>query len=154
MKLKKLALLFMSAFAITSLAGCGQKDDGEIDIDGDTIIFKNVNITFSNVITGTDNSYLTSLVNQFNTEFKGQIKVTASAVQPADLYDNLPTTTAYKKNSDVTLMHAERVLQFAGQKADDGTSKYFRELEDIMTLAKIELKASDFPEQGNRHTDR
>ena len=147
MKLKKLALLFMSAFAITSLAGCGQKDEGEIDIDGDTIIFKNVNITFSNVITGTDNSYLTSLVNQFNTEFKGQIKVTASAVQPADLYDNLPTTTAYKKNSDVTLMHAERVLQFAGQKASDGTSKYFRELEDIMTLAKIELKASDFPEQ-------
>ena len=141
-------MLFMAATAMMALAGCGKSgDSGEIIIDGDEIVFKNVNITFSNVITGTDNSYLTNLVNQFNTEFKGQIKVSASAVQPADLYDNLPTTTAYKKNPDVSLVHAERVLQFAGQKNADGTSKYFRELEDIMTLAKIELKGEDFPEQ-------
>ncbi len=121
--MKKLALLFIAATSLMALAGCGNKSEGEIIINEGDITFKNVNITFSNVITGTDNSYLTTLVNQFNTEFKGQIKVAASAVQPADLYDNLPTTTAYKKNADVCLIHAERVLQFAGQKNDEGTSK-------------------------------
>ena len=147
--MKKSALLVIAP--LLALASCGggggQSSGGEMSISGDEIIFKNVNITFSNVITGTDNSYLTNLVNQFNKEFKDQIKVTASAVQPADLYDNLPTTTSYKKNSDVALIHAERVLQFAGQKGSDGKSKYFRELEDIMELAKITLKGEDFPSQ-------
>lgn len=149
---KKLVTLFIAALSLGAIVGCapagGTSDGGDMSITDDgEITFKNVNITFSNVITGTDNGYLTTLVNQFNQEFKGQIRVTASAVQPADLYDNLPTTTSYKKNADVALIHAERVLQFAGQKNADGTSKYFRELEDIMELAKIELKGEDFPEQ-------
>ncbi len=150
--MKKGKLIVGSLLCAIALAGCGggsSSSEGTISIDssGGQITFKNVNITFSNVITGTDNSYLTTLVNEFNKEFKDQIKVTANAVQPADLYDNLPTTTAYKKNADVALVHAERVLQFAGQKASDGTSKYFRELESIMDLAKIQLKAEDFPTQ-------
>lgn len=148
--MKKLALLFIAATSLMALNGCGPSTQSSEELSYDEsgeIVFKNVNITFSNVITGTDNSYLTTLVNQFNQEFKGQIKVAASAVQPADLYDNLPTTTSYKKNADVSLIHAERVLQFAGQKNNEGTSKYFRELEDIMELAKIELKGEDFPEQ-------
>ena len=146
--MKKLQLLFVASAALLSMVGCGGKTpEGQITITGDEIVFKNVNITFNNVITGTDNSYLTSLVNEFNKEFKDQIRVTANAVQPADIYDNLPTTTSYKKNPDVALIHAERVLQFAGQKNAEGTSKYFRELEDIMDLAKIQLNGDDFPEQ-------
>ncbi len=144
--MKKTTLLIITT-ALLTLSGCGGNDDGEISFDDSGITFKNVNITFSNVITGTDNSYLTALINQFNQEFSGQIKVAASAVQPADLYDNLPTTTSYKKNADVCLIHAERVLQFAGQKNEEGTSKYFRELEDIMSLARISLNGEDFPEQ-------
>lgn len=149
--MKKIRVLLTSIAALMALTSCGGGGGGgggdiSIDSEGD-IVFKNVNITFSNVITGTDNSYLTQLVNQFNKEFTGQIKVAASPVQPADLYDNLPTTTSYKKNADVSLIHAERVLQFAGQKKDDGTSKYFRELEGIMDLAKIHLNGEDFPEQ-------
>ena len=145
---KKIALILATSLLL--LAGCnnGGNNEGEISIeDGGEITFKNVNITFSNVITGTDNSYLTSLVNAFNKEFQGQIKVSASAVQPGDLYDNLPTSTAYKKNADVALIHAERVLQFAGQKGTDGKSKFFRELGDIMELAKITLNGEDFPAQ-------
>lgn len=147
--MKKIKLLFIALASVALLGGCtpSNDDDGSMSMSDGEIVFKNVNITFSNVITGTDNSFLTTLINEFNNEFKGQIKVAASAVQPADLYDNLPTTTAYKKNADVCLIHAERVLQFAGQKKDDGSSKYFRELEDIMSLAKIQLNGDDFPEQ-------
>lgn len=155
--MKKIKLLFIALASVALLGGCASSDDGDgsMSMSDGEIVFKNVNITFSNVITGTDNSFLTTLINQFNQEFKGQIKVAASAVQPADLYDNLPTTTAYKKNADVCLIHAERVLQFAGQKKDDGTSKYFRELEDIMSLAKIQLNGDDFPQQvwGNMRLD-
>lgn len=147
---KKIALLV--ALPLLALSACGGGNggggDGEMSIEsGGEIVFKKVSITFSNVITGTDNTYLTTLVNQFNAEFKDQIKVQATAVQPADLYDNLPTTTSYKRNADVSLIHAERVLQFAGQKGSDGKSKYFRELEDIMDLAKIQLNGEDFPTQ-------
>lgn len=148
--MKKRPILFsLIAAAAFSLMSCGGGDDsGNIDTDDDgNIVFNNVNITFTNVITGTDNEYLTQLVNQFNEEYKGQIRVQASASQPADIYDNLPVATSYKRNPDVMLIHAERVLQFAGQTNSDGTSKYFRELEDIMELAKIELNAEDFPEQ-------
>lgn len=146
--MKKKTLFLAATVLVLTSCGGNSGDVGDMSVDsGGEITFKNVNITFSNVITGTDNTYLTALVNKFNQEFSGRIKVTASAVQPADLYDNLPTTTAYKKNSDVALIHAERVLQFAGQKASDGTSKYFRELEDIMSLAKITLNGEDFPSQ-------
>lgn len=149
MKNKIALLVALPLLALTACGGGGNNssDAGEMSVSEGEIVFKNVNITFSNVITGTDNGYLTNLVNAFNKEFKDQIKVTASAVQPADLYDNLPTTTSYKKNADVCLIHAERVLQFAGQKAADGTSKYFRELEGIMDLAKITLNGEDFPTQ-------
>lgn len=149
--MKKKILLAFAAFAtIATATACGSKNNGSGDItidDSGEIVFKNVNITFNNVITGTDNVYLTNLVKQFNEEYKGRIRVSASAVQPADLYDNLPTSTTSKRNADVALVHAERVLQFAAQKGKDGTSKYFRELEDIMKLSKIELNSADFPEQ-------
>ncbi len=150
MKKGKILLGFGLLTLISSVFSCGGNNGGggEIDFDPDgKPVFKNVNITFSNVITGTDNSFLTELVGKFNTQYKGQIKVTANAVQPADLYDNLPTSTSYKRNPDVALIHAERVLQFAGQQNSEGSSKYFRELEETMKLAQIKLEAADFPEQ-------
>ena len=142
---KRLFLIGVAALATTlATVGCGG-DEGSMDIGDDgEITFRNVNISFQHVITGTDNTYLTNLVNEFNKEHQGQIRVQAAPVQAADIYGNLPLTTSNNRNSDVMLIHAERVLQFAAQE-EDGSSRYFRELDDIMELAKVELDPNDFP---------
>lgn len=142
---KRLFLIGVAALATTlATVGCGG-DEGSMDIGDDgEITFRNVNISFQHVITGTDNTYLTNLVNEFNKEHQGQIRVQAAPVQAADIYGNLPLTTSNNRNSDVMLIHAERVLQFAAQE-EDGSSRYFRELDDIMELAQVELDPNDFP---------
>lgn len=142
---KRLFLIGVAALAATlTTVGCGG-DEGSMDIGDDgEITFRNVNISFQHVITGTDNTYLTNLVNEFNKEHQGQIRVQAAPVQAADIYGNLPLTTSNNRNSDVMLIHAERVLQFAAQE-ENGSSRYFRELDDIMELAKVELDPNDFP---------
>ena len=113
---KRLFLIGVAALATTlATVGCGG-DEGSMDIGDDgEIVFRNVNISFQHVITGTDNTYLTNLVNEFNKEHQGQIRVQAAPVQAADIYGNLPLTTSNNRNSDVMLIHAERVLQFAAQ---------------------------------------
>ena len=145
MKNKKF-IAALALIATFSLASC-QPEEGTMDIGNDgEITFRNVRLTFSHVITGTDNTYLTNLVNEFNQEHQGEIFVTQSPQEPGTLYSNLTTTTANNRNADVMLIHAERVLQFAAQEDSDGTSRYFRELDDIMEMAKIELNPTDFPQ--------
>ncbi len=148
MKHKLLTILAASS-VIFGLTACDGTDDGELTYNEEgEIVFRNVNISFQHVITGvSDQNYLIELINEFNDEYDGQIQVTATATQPEDLYDSLPLSTNNNRNADVVLMHAERVLQFAGQTNSDGTSIYFRELEDIMELAKIDLDENDFPSQ-------
>lgn len=146
MKRKLYLLGFAALLATVGATSCGGNSGGEMDVDEDgTITFRNVRLTFQHVITGTDNTYLTNLVNEFNNEYKGQITVTQAPVQAADIYGNLPLTTSNNRNADVMLIHAERVLQFAAQQESDGTSRYFRELDDIMDLANVHLNAEDFP---------
>ncbi len=146
MKKRSLILAGVAALLVGLVSCTSTNDDGDIDFDPDgKPVFRNVSLTFSHVITGTDNSYLTELVNEFNQEYQGQIVVRAASSQPTDLYANLPLTTANNRNADVMLMHAERVLQFAAQEDSDGTSRYFRELDDIMELAQVTLNPEDFP---------
>lgn len=145
MKLKK--FLIVSAIALTTgtLASCGG-DGGEMDVGEDgQITFRNVELMFTHVISGTDSDYIVDLVNQFNEEYDGQIYVNAASGQATDVYNGLPVSTSSNTNSDVMLIHAERVLQFAAQKDSDGTSRYFRELEDVMETADLTLDPNDFP---------
>ena len=144
--MKNKLFLFGSVALLGALAatGCGGQE-GTMDIGDDgEIVFRNVSLSFQHVITGTDNTYLTALVNEFNQEHQGEIRVQAAPVQAADIYTNLPITTSSNRNSDVMLIHAERVLQFAAQQ-ENGSSRYFRELDDIMELAQVELDPNDFP---------
>ena len=146
MKRKSLILAGITALMVGLVSCNSGNNEGEIDFGNDgKPVFRNVSLTFSHVITWTDNTYLTELVNEFNKEYQGQIVVRAASSQPADLYGNLPLTTANNRNADVMLMHAERVLQFAAQEDSDGTSRYFRELDDIMELAQVTLNPEDFP---------
>ena len=151
--MKKKFLMGVSAFALVGalLTSCGGNDNGGggLVTDGDgNVVFNDVEITFTHVITGTDSSYLTNLINEFNEEYEGQIEVIANSVAPNDLYTSLPNLTSFRRNADVMLIHADHVLQFAGQEGrTEGESAYFRELEEIMETAKITLDSADFPSQ-------
>lgn len=151
--MKKKFLFSLAALALigTTLASCGGDggDDGKLTTDDDgNIVYEDVEITFTHVITGTDSSYLTNLINEFNEEWEGKIEVVANSVAPNDLYTSLPNLTSFRRNADVMLIHADHVLQFAGQEGRvEGESAYFRELEDIMELSKVTLEAEDFPPQ-------
>ena len=128
MKNKLFLVGSVALLGVLAATGCGGQE-GTMDIGQDgEIVFRNVSLSFQHVITGTDNSYLTALVNEFNQEHQGEIRVQAAPVQAADIYGNLPITTSSNRNSDVMLIHAERVLQFAAQEEDG-----------------VELDPNDFP---------
>ena len=80
MKNKLFLSLFVVGLISTSLVGCGNNEDNDPSVTPDTI-----NLRFWNGFTGKDGDAMRSIVNEFNKEYKGVIKVKSDSV----VWDNL-----------------------------------------------------------------
>ena len=95
-----------------------------------------ITIEFWTVFTGDDGATLQGLINKFNDEHAGSIKVNHTAIAAADLYTKLPLAVQTGEGiPDLMIGHVERLPKLAG----DGV------LTDVEYLLENGVDAANYP---------
>ena len=132
MKIKKSLLVLStvaSIFGVTlGLCSCGNndvdddpfaldlKDDREFDDEGN-VIFEGVEIDLWTIIGDPDLSVYRTLIDNFNREYRGKIKVNYRSIGHYDFYNNLDSTWSSDRDSapDFLFMHNEKTGEYANK---------------------------------------
>ena len=115
---KRTVLLGIALTVLTSLLVACSSKQGEVGqpaagSNAAPVSAKLVELDYWNVFTGPDGQGMANLVEQFNKEFAGRIKVTAQSIPGGEYYDKIVTAVASNKAPDVGIMHVDNVQRFA-----------------------------------------
>lgn len=90
-------------------------NDVEYEDDGVTPIFAGVEVKIWSIIGDPDLSVLKNLIETFNMEHRGKIKMTLTSIGHSDFYNTLDTTwsLAPEDMPDLLLMHNEKTAEYA-----------------------------------------
>lgn len=85
-------------------------------VDGEPLFDEEVEITMWTIIGEPDLAVQRELIDQFNEEYLGMIKVTWNNLGHFEFYNNLETTWSTERDSipDILFMHNEKTIQYAG----------------------------------------
>ena len=121
---KQLLIPMLVVLSLTALTGCKKKnndssmdieEEGDIVRDGDgNVVFNNVELKLWTVTTGDDANRQDEIINQFNTLYNGQIKVTAEHISRYDLETNLVSTMEFDRahGPDILFNHGNRTTEY------------------------------------------
>lgn len=117
MKRRFLALGMALVLAVSLTAGCsGSKaKQPETTTPTPTAPAKAVEIEYWNVFTGPDGKGMQNLVEQFNKEYEGKIKVTVQSLPGGEYYDKIVTAVAAGSAPEVGIMHLDNIKKFAAK---------------------------------------
>lgn len=117
MKSRIMALGLVLTLALSALAGCGaDKSKSTTTTEpAKSTPAKLVEINFWNVFTGPDGKGMQNLVEQFNKEYDGKIKVTVQSLPGGEYYDKIVTSVASGDAPEVGIMHVDNVKKFAAK---------------------------------------
>ncbi|MCF7926991.1 MAG: ABC transporter substrate-binding protein [Candidatus Izimaplasma sp.] len=106
--MKKVYILIVLLALIVSLSACGGDDGNSNETpDGE------VAITFWNIFTGPDGEEMKAMVEDFNTEHAGDIRVVTQTVPANDFYEVLNTSVPQGQGPDVAIMHLDHIQRYA-----------------------------------------
>lgn len=93
------------------------ENDVEYEDDGVTPIFAGVEVKLMSVIGDPDLNVLKSLIEQFNKDYRGKIKISLTSVGHEDFYNTLDTTWTLSPEDmpDVLLMHNEKTGEYVNK---------------------------------------
>ncbi|MFU8785990.1 MAG: ABC transporter substrate-binding protein [Candidatus Izemoplasmataceae bacterium] len=103
--MKKLLLTFLISLMTISLLACGGGNNN--DDDGVVVI------TFWNIFTGPDGQEMRAMIDDFNAEFEGEIRVLTQTIPSADFYEVLNTAVPQGQGPDVAIMHLDHIQRYA-----------------------------------------
>lgn len=119
MKRRIMALGLALTLSVGTLAGCATKDTSinttKPAEPQAAAPAKLVEIEYWNVFTGPDGKGMQNLVEQFNKEFDGKIKVTVQSLPAGEYYDKIVTAVASGNAPEVGIMHVDNVKKFAAK---------------------------------------
>lgn len=121
------------------------KTDLQYDADGNPI-FKNVVLNFWSISIGYDGSVQNNIVDRFNEEFKGKIKVERQEKRH-DEFDNalVSTITTDPKNApDIVVGHGEKLAELQLQ-------NIYQSLDQHIEAAKIDFSRDNYFENMMQH---
>lgn len=149
MKFKKFVSVFaalMAAIVCTfSLAACGGNDNlgttEELKKDENgNVVFDDVELRFSTVVSGTDKTALQQIVNDFNDEYDGKIYIAMTPISSHTFENTVMSQIKFDNNApDLIMSHNKSHKQFLD-------NNYIRPLNDIMELSGIKVNLSDYAE--------
>lgn len=115
--MKVTCTLLVTGLIASTMVGCGSKkensDTSAKSNNDSTVEFKNVELNFWNGFTGPDGKGMQKIVDGFNEEYKGKIKVKTQTMEWGPYYDKLVTAVSSGKAPDVGIMHADNIAKFA-----------------------------------------
>ena len=124
----------------------------DLELDGEDILFDNVNITMWSIVTSPDDVVQDKLIKKFNEEYIGQIKIDVRHIGHFDFYGNLENTWANEREAipDALFMHNEKTGEYSNAEAQ---KDYIYPLTDeLLTTAKSKLDFSNVYENIDRVT--
>ncbi|MFP4287462.1 MAG: ABC transporter substrate-binding protein [Candidatus Izemoplasmataceae bacterium] len=104
--MKKIVLFLLIGVLSISLFACGGNDDDELE-DGV------VALTFWNIFTGPDGEEMRAMVDDFNEEYEGEIRVLTQTIPSNDFYEVLNTAVPQGQGPDVAIMHLDHIKRYA-----------------------------------------
>ena len=87
------------------------KTTGELTMDGENVVFDNVNLSLMTVVNGADYTVLKEIINQFNAEYKGKIRIDVRNTTQEKFVNNVTTAVAQNQNPADILMSHQNALQ-------------------------------------------
>ena len=129
-------LLCAAVFAVTMLAACGGgggngpigtgeheidskwwSTTGEIQKDGEDIVFNNVEIKLTTVVAGTDLAKFNAIVNRFNAEYLDKINIVPSSVTEESYNSQVAKQISNNANApDLLMTHQKEFKSLADSK--------------------------------------
>ena len=143
-----LILSVIMAFAFVACKGGGGNTDGDKDwwsSDGElekdengNVIFKNVSIKLETVVNGDDKDAFNMLIDRFNREYDGQIRVNVTNTGAGD-YENMVGNKITQGNNapDLLMSHQKSHKNFAD-------NKLIQPFDEIIEKSGITINASDY----------
>ena len=144
MKKKLLAIIsLICAFVCTvSLAACGNKPSGPVttgtlnkDQSGN-VIFSNVSIKLSTIVSGDDEAPFRQIVQQFNNEYRGRINVEITNIAQDNFDDTVQQQIAQNNNPPDLILGGDVHIQ--------SQSRYLMPLNDLIEQDAEEVDYDDF----------
>ncbi len=159
MKKKLLGALCVSmAIAMTvPLTACGNKNTGsgpwwsttgELNKDGDNVVFDDVSIRLTTIVGGADKTAFQLIINQFNAEYRNKINVNVTNVGEGDFETTVTRQITQGANTapDLIMTHQRSMKSFLNYKV---IQPYDLAMEE--TGVKIDLSA--FAEGVNQYSN-
>lgn len=109
-RLPKLALLLVSALALSALAGCGGRAAPSAPANDE------VQLQYWTVFTGPDGTQMQNTVDAFNAANKSRIRVTNRVFASEEYYKTILAAMASGTPPDVCVMHCSQIQRFARKK--------------------------------------
>ena len=87
------------------------KTTGELEMDGGKVVFDNVNLSMMTVVNGADYTALKEIINKFNAEYKGRIRIDVRNTTQEKFVSTVTTAVAQNQNPADILMSHQNALQ-------------------------------------------
>lgn len=142
-KIISVLLCVFMAFAVLCVSACNSggdsTDTGELVIDDKgNVVYDDVIIRLTTVVTGEDKETLQNLVSKFNREYKDKITVTMNGIPEATFEKDVSTQLTNKNNPpDFIMSHQEGLKSLADL-------KLIKPLDKIMSDSGINFDMNDY----------
>lgn len=145
---KIMALILVGVMTL-SLIACGGKEEkkeekwwnttGEVEKDSDgNVVFNNVDIALSSIVSGADEEAFASLIAKFNAEYSGKIHVSVTTLRQDSFTETVASQISKESNApDLIMTHQKRLRSLADM-------QLLQPFEDSFELSGIEISMNDF----------
>lgn len=152
-----ISILCAAVFAVTMLAACGGgggngpigvgeheidskwwSTTGEIQKDGEDIVFNNVEIKLTTVVAGTDLAKFNTIVNRFNAEYLDKINIVSSSVTEESYNSQVAKQISNNANApDLLMTHQKEFKSLAD-------SKLIQPFNEVIEKSGIDLDLDNY----------
>lgn len=123
------------------------KTTGELEMDGDQVVFDNVNLSLMTVVNGADYTALKEIINKFNAEYKGKIRIDVRNTTQEKFVSNVTTAIAQNQNPADILMAHQNVLQALATEY-----QCIQPFNEAMEKSGITVSMSDYADELAKYT--
>lgn len=111
---------------------------GELDMDGGSPVFEDVELTLSTIVNGEDLAGFNQIIAQFNNAYRGKISIEVNSVNQNDYESTVMSQITQNNNPpDLIMTHQKMLKSFVEQKT-------IQPFDEAMEQSGIEISLSDY----------
>lgn len=124
------------------------KTTGELEMDGGKVVFDNVNLSMMTVVNGADYTALKEIINKFNAEYKGRIRIDVRNTTQEKFVSTVTTAVAQNQNPADILMSHQNALQALATEY-----QCIQPFNEAMEKSGVTISLSDYADGLSKYAD-